>query len=89
MGLQDGLDPKVMKDSFLAALGLLCKDSVPPFVLHSMGFICRCQPHMEGPGLGQVHADRHPPAPPTHPALCASELWIVQKNLQAYLLTIS
>lgn len=41
-----------------------------PSILHSMGFICLYQVHMEGPtGLGQVHA-AHLPAPPTRPALC-------------------
>lgn len=71
VGLQGGLGPKVMKEGFLAALGLLCKDATPPsFVLHSMGFICLHQPHMEGPSLGQVHAATLLPLPPTCPALC-------------------
>lgn len=62
VGLQDGLDPKVMKDSFLAALGLLCKDSVP-FVLHSMGFYLPTPYGRARPGSG---ACRLPPSCPSH-----------------------
>lgn len=80
MGL-DGLCPKVLKGSHLAALGLLWLRAMRHLLIIPWGMLALANPT-------EVRAgdSLHPTAPPALlSSVFVSELWIVQKNLQPYL----